>query len=81
MIARLDESFQHIHRFSAVASHGLRTPLTVLRGELEAATQHPKITSELRETLGGALADSRYEMAGEVYQSWPQTARFLQQND
>jgi len=58
MIARLDESFQHIHRFSAVASHGLRTPLTVLRGELEAATQHPKITSELRETLGGALEET-----------------------
>ncbi|MBO0724479.1 MAG: heavy metal sensor histidine kinase [Blastocatellia bacterium] len=58
MIARLDESFQHIHRFSADASHELRTPLTILRGELEAATQQPQITHELRETLGSALEET-----------------------
>jgi len=68
---RLDESFQHIHRFSAESSHELRPPLTVLRGELETATQHPKITSELRETLGGALRRDRT-----IYSS-PASARNL----
>ena len=34
MIARLDEGFQNSKRFVADASHDLRTPLTILRGEL-----------------------------------------------
>ena len=35
MITRLDDAFQNSKRFVADASHDLRTPLTILRGELE----------------------------------------------
>jgi signal transduction histidine kinase len=35
MIERLDKAFRHIHAFSLGASHELKTPLTVMRGQLE----------------------------------------------
>jgi len=37
MIARLDGSFQRIREFTLHASHELKTPLTVMHGELETA--------------------------------------------
>ncbi|WP_372965000.1 ATP-binding protein [Marinobacter sp.] len=37
MLARLEDSFQQISRFTADAAHELKTPLTVLRGKLEQA--------------------------------------------
>jgi signal transduction histidine kinase len=37
MTARLDGSFQRVREFTLHASHELKTPLTVLRGELETA--------------------------------------------
>jgi heavy metal sensor kinase len=37
MITRLDQSFQQVKRFSADASHELKTPLTAIRGEAEVA--------------------------------------------
>jgi HAMP domain-containing protein len=58
MIARLDESFQYIRRFTADASHELRTPLTVLRGELEAMAQHPRLSEEMRDTVGSSLEET-----------------------
>jgi len=36
MTVRLDDSFQRIREFTLHASHELKTPLTVIRGELEA---------------------------------------------
>jgi signal transduction histidine kinase len=40
MAARLDQSFQQVCWFALHASHELKTPLTVMRGELESAVQH-----------------------------------------
>jgi signal transduction histidine kinase len=37
MTARLDTSFQRVREFTLHASHELKTPLTILRGELEIA--------------------------------------------
>jgi signal transduction histidine kinase len=37
MTARLDGSFQRVREFTLHASHELKTPLTILRGELESA--------------------------------------------
>jgi len=41
MITRLDESFVHIREFTLHASHELKTPLTVMRSEIETALRDP----------------------------------------
>jgi heavy metal sensor kinase len=58
MMARLEESFHHINRFSADAAHEIRTPLAIIRGELENALQVPGISNDLRETLASALEEA-----------------------
>jgi len=35
MMKRLDHSFTHIREFTLNASHELKTPLTIMRGEIE----------------------------------------------
>jgi heavy metal sensor kinase len=57
MIARLDDAFQNSKRFAADASHDLRTPLTILRGELESLVDDPGQDKELRDKLGGLLEE------------------------
>ena len=47
MIARLESSFTALRRFTADASHELKTPLTVLRADVERA-MHPGTTSAER---------------------------------
>ena len=51
MTARLDDSFNHIREFTLHASHELKTPLTVLRGELETALRERKHDPAMREQL------------------------------
>ncbi len=58
MMARLEESFQHINRFSADAAHEIRTPLAIIRGELENALQVPGTSADLRDTLASALEEA-----------------------
>lgn len=55
MTARLHESFGHMREFTLHASHELKTPLTVMRGELEIALRDPRCAGELREMLAGLL--------------------------
>jgi signal transduction histidine kinase len=55
MTARLDGSFQHIREFTLHASHELKTPLTILRGELETALRDEQVTPTQRERLASQI--------------------------
>ena len=56
MLARLEQSFASLHRFTADASHELKTPLMVLRAGVERALVHPGIPSEILQSLDETLA-------------------------
>ena len=51
MTTRLDGSFQRIREFTLHASHELKTPLTVMRGELETALHEENFTAVQKERL------------------------------
>lgn len=55
MTARLDGSFRHIREFTLHASHELKTPLTILRGELETALRDPQTTAAQKERLASQI--------------------------
>jgi two-component system, OmpR family, heavy metal sensor histidine kinase CusS len=55
MTERLHHSFQRIREFTLHASHELKTPLTVMHGELETALREPGLASEQRERLESEL--------------------------
>jgi len=56
MLARLEESFSSLHRFTADASHELKTPLMVLRAGVERALVHPGTPGEIIQSLDETLA-------------------------
>lgn len=51
MLGRLERNFLALRRFTADASHELKTPLTVLRSGIERAVTHPKVHPEVQEVL------------------------------
>ncbi len=51
MIERLEKSFAQIQQFSADASHELKTPLTIMRGEIEIALRKKRLSKDTRELL------------------------------
>lgn len=59
LLGRLDQSFDTMRRFVADASHELRTPISVIRGEAEVALSKERTTSEYRESLGVVLDEAR----------------------
>jgi two-component system OmpR family sensor kinase len=56
MLARLEQSFASLHRFTADASHELKTPLMVLRAGVERALVHPAVPAEILPSLDETLA-------------------------
>ncbi len=58
MIARLESSFGALRRFTADASHELKTPLTVLRADVERAMHPGAKSSEKMQALEEALQES-----------------------
>ncbi len=56
MIFRIKTTVDYMNQFSVAASHELKTPLTILRGEIELALKSPKPTEEYR-----AVLQSNYE--------------------
>jgi heavy metal sensor kinase len=59
LLARLDQSFEAMRRFVADASHELRTPIAVIRGEADVALSHDRGAAEYRDSLAIVLDESR----------------------
>jgi signal transduction histidine kinase len=51
MIQRIKASIQYMNQFSISASHELKTPLTILRGEIELALRSTKTPQEYKSVL------------------------------
>lgn len=59
MLDRLDSAYHHASRFSADAAHELRTPLAIIRGELEFIAGQPDLKDETRDSLVSISAEVR----------------------
>ncbi|MBI2412169.1 MAG: HAMP domain-containing protein [Deltaproteobacteria bacterium] len=57
MIARLEKSFRQIKQFTGDASHELKTPLTILKGEMEIALRSKDDVNAMREALKSSLEE------------------------
>lgn len=57
MISRLDHSFRQIKQFTQDASHELKTPLTILKGEVEVTLRKERTPYEYQQTLRSNLEE------------------------
>jgi len=57
MLNRLQRSFEQAVRFSADAAHELKTPLTILQGQLEQSLQEAPAGSPAQQTVAGLLEE------------------------
>ena len=57
MIGRLEKSFSHINEFSSHVAHELKTPLAIIKGELELALSGEDIQEEERRVMTVALQE------------------------
>ncbi len=59
LLERLDRSFEQQRRLMADASHELRSPVAIIRGEAEVALSKARTSEEYRESLAIALDEAR----------------------
>ncbi|HUX74865.1 MAG TPA: heavy metal sensor histidine kinase [Steroidobacteraceae bacterium] len=59
MLARIEEAFTRLSRFSADLAHELRTPLGNLSGELEVCLMRPRVAEDYRAALESGLEECR----------------------
>jgi heavy metal sensor kinase len=57
MISRLDQSFRQMKQFSSDASHELKTPLTILKGEVEVTLRKERNPQEYQQILKSNLEE------------------------
>ena len=58
LLENLEESFHRISSFSSDASHELKTPLTVMRGEIEVALRQERASEEYKDILEDVLSET-----------------------
>ncbi len=58
MISRIKKSIDYMNRFSISAAHELKTPLTILRGEIELALRSQMTPDEYKEVLHSNLDET-----------------------
>ena len=59
LLSRLDQSFDSMRRFVADASHELRTPISVIRGEADIALSQERSGAEYRDSLAMIQDEAR----------------------
>jgi signal transduction histidine kinase len=59
MLDKLDDSFSKIKRFSNDVSHELKTPLTVVRGEIELGLRKDRTNNEYKNILNSILEETK----------------------
>jgi two-component system OmpR family sensor kinase len=57
MLGRIHSAFESQRRFTADASHELKSPLTAMRGEIEIALRRPREAEEYASVLGSTLEE------------------------
>jgi heavy metal sensor kinase len=55
LLKRLESSFEKISQFSSDASHELKTPLTIIRGEMEIALRKERLADYYKDVLNSSL--------------------------
>lgn len=58
MLKRIKNSMDYMNQFTIGASHELKTPLTILRGELELALKSPKTKEQYREIIQSSYEET-----------------------